>query len=224
MSGHLRAGRSTLAVQTSGREPPEGVAAVADETELTIGARAHCSDGLCGKVIRIVIDPATRTVTHLAVEPNHHFERARLVPLDLADATGSEISLRCTLAEFGNLDSAEEVQMVDDIAPADLGPVDLASPLATAGPMEVAVEDVVPPGETEVRRGEYVHAVDGEIGRLQGVIIGGDHRLTHVLLKEGHLWGRKEVAIPVSAVADVMDGIVLNITKKQVEDLPALRH
>jgi sporulation protein YlmC with PRC-barrel domain len=195
---------------------------VADETELTIGVRAHCPDGPCGKVIRIIIDPATRTVTHLAVEPPHHFEPARLVPLDLVDATGSEIRLRCTLAEFGELDSAEEVQLVDDIAPVDLGPVDLASPLATAQPMEIPVEDVVPPGETEVRRGEYVHAVDGEIGRLQGVIIdGSDHRLTYVLLREGHLWGRKEVAIPVSAVTGVMDGIVLNITRKQVADLPA---
>jgi hypothetical protein len=41
-----------------------------------------------------------------------------------------------------------------------------------------------------------------------------------VLLKEAHLWGRKEVAIPISAVTQVDDGIRLSITKKQVEDLP----
>jgi hypothetical protein len=41
-----------------------------------------------------------------------------------------------------------------------------------------------------------------------------------VLLKEGHFWGRKEVAIPVSAVTGLEDGIRLNLTKKQVEDLP----
>ena len=35
-----------------------------------------------------------------------------------------------------------------------------------------------------------------------------------------HLWGRKQVAIPVSAVASVDDGIQLNVTKQQVEDLP----
>jgi hypothetical protein len=45
-------------------------------------------------------------------------------------------------------------------------------------------------------------------------------RVTHVLLREGHLWGRKEVAIPISAVAGIQDGIQLNITKQQVEDLP----
>jgi len=45
--------------------------------------------------------------------------------------------------------------------------------------------------------------------------------VTHVLLQEGHLWGRKEVSIPISAVTGVDAGIRLNITKKQVEDLPA---
>ena len=47
-----------------------------------------------------------------------------------------------------------------------------------------------------------------------------DHRVTHVLLQEGHLWGRKEVAIPASAVTRVDEGIRLNLTKQQVEDLP----
>jgi hypothetical protein len=44
--------------------------------------------------------------------------------------------------------------------------------------------------------------------------------VTHVLLQEGHLWGRKEAAIPISAVTRVDDGIRLNITKQQVKDLP----
>ena len=196
---------------------------MADETTFLIGARACCSDGPGGKVTRIVIDPATRTVTHLAIELKHHYGPPRLVPLGLVDTTGGEIRLRCNLAEFERLEAAEEVQMVDDVAPGALEIVDLATPRGVAQPMEVAVEDVVPPGETELRRGEYVHAVDGEIGQVQGIIIDrGDHRVTHVLLKEGHLWGRKEVAIPASAVTDVTDGIVLNLTKKQVEDLSPL--
>ena len=44
--------------------------------------------------------------------------------------------------------------------------------------------------------------------------------MTHVLLEEGHLWGRKKVSIPVSAVTGVENGIQLSLTKKQVEDLP----
>ena len=80
-----------------------------------------------------------------------------------------------------------------------------------------------PLGEVEVRRGEHVHATDGAIGRVQGLVIDRKSRhVTHVLLQEGHLWGKKEVAIPIGAVArvDPDDGIRLGITKQQVQDLP----
>ena len=89
------------------------------------------------------------------------------------------------------------------------------------GTPRMVVEDVVPVGESDVGPGEPVHAVDGEIGRVQGFLVDpGDRRATHVLLQEGHFWGRKQVAIPVSAVTGYDGGIRLNITKKQIEELP----
>jgi sporulation protein YlmC with PRC-barrel domain len=87
--------------------------------------------------------------------------------------------------------------------------------------VQAIVQDVIPLGEADVDRGEPVHALDGEIGRVQGLLVDPDgHRVTHVLLQEGHLWGRKKVSIPVSAVTGVQNGIWLSLTKKQVEDLP----
>jgi sporulation protein YlmC with PRC-barrel domain len=75
----------------------------------------------------------------------------------------------------------------------------------------------------DVRRGEHVHATDGDIGRVQGLVIDpADRHVTHVLLQEGHLWGRKEVAIPISAVIGVEAGIHLSITKQEVHDLPSV--
>ena len=41
---------------------------MAAETKFTIGARASCSDGHCGAVRRLIIDPATDTVTHLVIQ------------------------------------------------------------------------------------------------------------------------------------------------------------
>ena len=74
-----------------------------------------------------------------------------------------------------------------------------------------------------MRRGEHVHATDADIGQVQGVVIDPRNRhVTHVLLQEGHLWGRKEVAIPIGAVLSVDDGIRLNLTKQEVQDLPAV--
>jgi sporulation protein YlmC with PRC-barrel domain len=94
--------------------------------------------------------------------------------------------------------------------------------IGVAGALPLAVTyDKVPLGEVAVRRGEHVHATDGEIGRVQGLVIdASDHHVTHVLLQEGHLWGRKDVAIPISAVTRVDDGIRLKISKQDVQDLP----
>jgi hypothetical protein len=80
----------------------------------------------------------------------------------------------------------------------------------------------VPVGEIEVCRGEHVHASDGDIGRIEGLVIDpADHRVTHVLLEQGHLWGKREIAIPIGAVAGVtVDGVTLKLTKAEVRDLP----
>ena len=214
---------------------------MAEAAEFTIGARASCSDGFCGEVSRLIIDPATRTVTHLVIEPKHRRERGRLVPLDLVAPAAGAIRLRCTIAEFDRLDPAEEVELVEDSGYAGgYGPAESVQGYGDTGSLGVGgsvsgmgvgmglghrprtvVQEVVPLGETEVRRGEHVHALDGEIGQVQGFLVSpGDHRVTHVLLQEGHLWGRKEVAIPISAVTGVDAGIRLSITKKQVEELP----
>ena len=192
---------------------------MAQETEFAIGATASCSDGVCGEVSRMIVDPATRTVTHLAIEPKHRRDLGRLVPLNLVDTTTGDIRLRCTLAEFDALDPAEENELVEDIGGMGVG--GMAAPMGIPSAPQIVLEDVVPLGETDVGRGEHVHALDGEIGQVEGFLVDpGDHRVTHVLLREGHLWGRKEVAIPVSAVTGVEDGIRLNMTKKQIEDLP----
>src|SRR5262249_2314799 len=89
------------------------------------------------------------------------------------------------------------------------------------GHPRMIIEDVVPVGETDVGPGEHVHATDGEIGRVQGFFVdSGDHRVTHVLLQEGHFWGRKEVAIPISAVTGFDGGIRSTMAKKRAEELP----
>jgi sporulation protein YlmC with PRC-barrel domain len=214
---------------------------MAEATGLKIGARANCSDGFCGEVTRMVIDPTTRTVTHLVIEPRHRREPGRLVPLDLVESTAGEIRLRCTIAEFGNLDLSDDVELAEGLGyEGGYGSAESVQGYGGTGGMGVGgsvsgmgigmglghaprtiVHDNVPLGETELRQGEHVHALDGEIGRVEGFLIDpSDHQVTHVLLQEGHFWGHKEVTIPISAVAGIDDGIRLNITKKDVQDLP----
>src|SRR5262245_2940663 len=84
-------------------------------TEFTLGSGASCLDGFCGEVIRTILDPATRVVTHLVIEPKHRKMHGRLVPLELVDATGGEIRLRCSLAQFEQLEPAEEVDLAESV-------------------------------------------------------------------------------------------------------------
>ena len=191
-----------------------------EETEFAMGATASCVDGPGGKLSRVIIDPATETVTHLVIQPKHWLGVGRLVPLDLVDTTTGDIRLRCTVEEFGGLEPAQETELVDDVT-AGVGLAGLNSQMGVISPVPAIVQDVVPLGEADVDRGDPVHALDGEIGRVQGLLVDPDHhRVTHVLLQEGHLWGHKKVSIPVSAVTGMENGIRLSLTKKQVEDLP----
>ena len=194
---------------------------MAEETAFVMGAKVSCVDGPGGEVSRLIVDPATQTVTHLVIEPRFRLSAARLVPLGLVDVTADGIRLRCTVEEFGALEAAEETELVDGLD-GGFGLAGLGGPMGAPAPVPVMLQDVVPRGEEGIERGEPVHALDGEIGRLEGVRVDpGDHRITHVLLQEGHLWGRKDVVIPASAVTKVENGIWLNLTKEQVEDLPS---
>lgn len=86
-------------------------------------------------------------------------------------------------------------------------------------------EDNIPGTEGEVSSRQPVHASDGPVGHVRGLLTDGAHRVSQILLDEGHLWGEKEVAIPIGAVKFVVDdGVYLDLTKKQVGDLPPADH
>jgi len=195
-------------------------------TQFTIGVDAICTDGPCGKVIRVVVDPVARAVTHLVVEPKHREGQGRLVPLDLVDASGAKVRLACTLEQFEQLELAEETHFLPGggMYPGYAASQVFAMPYYGLGLGTIAppvITDAVPLGEVTVRRGEHVHATDGEIGRVQGLVIEPEnHHVTHVLLQQGHIWGRKQVAIPIGAVEGIENGIRLNLTKQQVAALP----
>ncbi|HVB46434.1 MAG TPA: PRC-barrel domain-containing protein [Streptosporangiaceae bacterium] len=208
---------------------------MAQTLSFTIGADATCADGVCGTVKRVVVDPVARTMTHLVVEPKHRLGLGRLVPVELATPAADGVNLNCTMAEFERFDSAEETQFVPGSQGYQMYGAEqvLSWPYyglhgghslsgdSVPGVSKTVTYDTVPPGEIEVRRGEPVYATDGAIGRVHGLVIEpASHHVSHVLLAEGHLWGRKEVAIPVSVITDVEEGIKLRISKQEVADLP----
>jgi sporulation protein YlmC with PRC-barrel domain len=198
---------------------------------LVIGVDAVCSDGYRGEVRGVVIDPGAGTVTHAVVEPKGRSGLARLVPLDLADVRPDQLKLRCTETEFKGLAAAEET--LAEFVPGFPGPVqllppgwqDAGGPTVAGGSIpripEQEIIDIIPPGEVEEHRGDHVHAADGDIGQVHGLRIDPDSRqVTHVLVREGPAWARKEVAIPFGKVTGFDGGLRLSMTRQQVRDLP----
>ena len=55
--------------------------------QFTIGAEVSCTDGACGKLSRVVVDPVAQVVTHLIVEPRRGHGEARLAPVGLVSST-----------------------------------------------------------------------------------------------------------------------------------------
>lgn len=164
----------------------------------------------------------------------------RWVPVDLVQATGAQVRLRCGGADFTRLERAEEKACPLGYRGGSLygaglvhgwpyyslaiGPTASVAPgLCLGNPVQTVLYDRVPLGEVEVRRGDHVHATNGSIGSVQGLVIDPHDHVTHVLIQEGHLWARKQVAIPIAVVVAVTDGIDVQLTKDEVRDLPARR-
>lgn len=82
----------------------------------------------------------------------------------------------------------------------------------------------IPTGELAVRRGYTVRALDGAVGRMDEFLVDPETwHVTHLVMREGHLWGQRDVTIPVSQIARIDEGIVyLKLDKRSVEALPAV--
>jgi len=212
---------------------------------LEIGIRIRCTDGVYGELTDIVIDPLEKRVTHLVVRPAQDEGEARLVPIRLAksgDGEQGEIELDCTLAEAKEFESVHESAYLRlgerpaDDPDWDIGVEEVLAmpyyPGPDVGPYPGQLDshvtmsyDRVPKGEVEVRRASVVVSSDGHsLGEVDGFVVDAEEHITHVVLERGHLWGRKEVTIPIGAVARVeSDAVHVSLSKDEVGALPAVR-
>jgi sporulation protein YlmC with PRC-barrel domain len=205
-----------------------------------IGADVVCGGEVCGKLTQIVVDPVARRLTHVVVRLKGPGE-PRLVPVELVSEVSDEVHLECTKAGLEALEPAVAVRFQVDRVPdtgygpgellswpyygiGSLEPLGLGAPVGASG-LPLAVEDErLPRGEVGIERGDAVHSADGAVGRVHGIVIDPDDaHVTHLLLEEGHLWGKKQVAIPIARVTSFGDdGAHVNLTSHQIRELPAV--
>jgi sporulation protein YlmC with PRC-barrel domain len=207
--------------------------------EFPIGADVACPDGHGGTLTRVVIDPTVDRVTHVVIETKGG-RLPRLVPIAMLDIGHRRVDVRCSITELNALPAAEEAEYLPVVSGGTglgYGPdSSFVWPYyglmggGIGGGMGIGmnanlpvVHDRLPLGEVAIRRNQCVSATDGDIGRVKGLVLDpADHHVTHFLLQEGHLWDRKEVAIPIRAVTAVASGIEVNLNKEEIGHLPSL--
>jgi len=197
-------------------------------TQIPIEAKVECADGPCGKSVAVIVHPIQRKVTHVVVDDE---TTQRLVPMDqVADASSDSVRLRCSQAQLAEMDPFVETHYIESkksVMPvAGMMHAEYMPPLTMVDETvwtEVE-EERVPLGQLAIHRGASVKASDGPIGKVGELVV--DRRgeeITHFVLQESHLWGKKVLTLPLSAIDYVEDDTVyLKLDKQAIKQLPTI--
>jgi hypothetical protein len=206
---------------------------------LALGTTVRCSDGAVRELADIVVDGPGRRVTHLVVQPKRQHDEARLVSLELVgeDEQGG-VSLFCTAETLDGLERVREYaylpagQQPEESAQWDVGvedvlvvpsvePLDMAEP--ELDPNVNLMYDRVPKGEVELRLTSSVYSADEHrVGSVSGVVVGEEGGITALTLQRGHLWWRREISVPVDAIASLENDVAtLAVEKSELKQFPS---
>src|SRR5262245_18676728 len=206
---------------------------------LALGSTVRCSDGAIRELADIVVDAPARRVTHLVVQPKRQHEDARLVPLELAGEDDDDgVALFCTAETLDGLQPVREYaylpagQQPDESAEWDVGVEDVLV-VPSVEPLEMGepeldpnvnlMYDRVPKGEVELRLTSSVYSADEHrVGSVNGVVVGEDGLITALTLQRGHLWWRREISVPVDAIASLENDVAtLGVEKSDLKGFPS---
>jgi len=202
-----------------------------EDMEIPLKAQVECKDGLCGRCEYVLIDPLSDQVTSLVVRETASPNTEYIVPVEMVSATIADtIRLRCSKAKLEKMRPFVKTTFVEAKVPmmspgygGGLGTY-YYMPFVTAEMTMQVPEDhlQIPPGELGVTRGTRVEATDGYVGHVDEFVVNPkNNRITHLVMREGHLWGQKDVIIPLSAMGETRaDTVFLKLNKHQIESLP----
>jgi uncharacterized protein YrrD len=195
--------------------------------DLPINVEVRSTDGPCGKSNCVILNPITDQITHIAVEGNSFPYVKRLVPVEkIKETTSDMIQLSCNLYEYVTM---PEFIKSEFIIPNPYGgneeiPTTMLLPYTMVMGTVTLEFERIPPNELAIHRGTPVMAVDGRVGQVDEFLVEPENGyITHLVLREGHLWGKKDVSIPVSQIDRIeKDSVYLKIKKQEVDALPTL--
>jgi sporulation protein YlmC with PRC-barrel domain len=204
---------------------------IGEQMEIPLHAQVECTDGICGRSEYVLIDPLIDQVTSLVVRETAFPNTEYIVPVEVISETIADtIRLRCSKAKLEKMRRFVKTTFVEAKVPlmspgygGGMGTY-YYLPFVTADmTMKVPQDHLqIPPGELGVTRGTRVEATDGYVGHVDEFVVNPKNKhITHLVMREGHLWGQKDVIIPLSAMGETQeDTVFLKLDKHQIESLP----
>lgn len=197
--------------------------------DIPINVTVSCIEGTCGVSTVVILDPTTEKITHVVVKEKRFPNVERLVPIDIIiESTPNSILLRCSAEDLAKMEEFIDHEFIKADKPFD----QYAPNRYLLWPYVYSLEgyyvdsqhERIPPGELAIHRGAQVQAVDGHVGLVDEFLIDPiNGHITHLILREGHLWGKKDVTIPVAQIDHISDDTVyLKLDKSSIEALPAI--
>jgi len=206
-------------------------------TNISIKTKVECSDGPGGKVTHLIADPDSGKLTHFVVKGKKITDAPdrpdRLVPVEkVLDASGGVIHLNCTMAEVSAMPPFTSIHFVqkgmpdyaDSVMPGGIQVSDPLPPTPKDSWTTKKEDEYVPSGEVALSQDMVVQTSEGKAGQVDGLVVDPDSgEITHLLMRKGHLWGAKDVTIPVSAIENAdEENVFLKIDKAAIQALPTV--
>lgn len=194
--------------------------------DIPLNAKVSCSDGPCGQSTYLVLMPTNEEITHVVVGDGFFPETEYLVPIvHIVESTPESIRLNCNREELSKMPIFNQVEFIPSDLNGTHGSFSMLWPYATPETDFIEIENEhIPANELTIRRGASVEATDGHIGRVDEFLINPiNNTITHLVLREGHLWGQKNITIPLSQIDRIEENKVwLKLDKQSIESLPAI--
>jgi uncharacterized protein YrrD len=189
----------------------------------------YCHAEICGSSVAVVLNPLTDVVTHIVVKEKGLLSPQWLIPIDaLQESSNRGIHLKPSVEKIQDFDPFFEFEYIQAPIPhyASTFNTYYMEPWVMLDDDTVAVKHRrIPQNELSIRRGARVYSVDDQyIGHVDEFIIHQkDDGVSHLVLREGHLWGQKDVFIPVSKIKQLGEAkVILKLDNKEIAELPAL--
>jgi sporulation protein YlmC with PRC-barrel domain len=216
--------------------------------QLKEGAKVFTSDGQeVGEIDRVVINPASKEVTHVVIRMGFLITTDKVVPISLiGPVDDGHVTLRGDKAELEALPDFEERHYVlvgSEEAQRDEGSVEASAlywypPVGstwwgTGGapgyygyavpPYYIKTEEHIPEGEVALKEGARVLSADGKhVGHVEAVLTDVEtDRATHLLISKG-LFLKETKLVPTTWISTVLeDEVHLVVGSELLAGLPA---